>query len=223
MSPSTPTPGCSPIQRQKWVPTRSPTFLACPSYPGSSGSSTRPRRTDGPGLSQVGRLHADTSGHPERSLVWRELLSDYEVTDVASVVYRDRFGCWGFLDLWRTGVGRPFADKDVDYLSCVAPQVTEALRRAQAQTFAEAQPAQVPQGPVVLLLSAELQVKAQTAETDAYLSALIPPEGDRRPVPAGAYNVGAQLIAREAGVDAHPPRARVHISKVPGSASAPPA
>jgi DNA-binding CsgD family transcriptional regulator len=31
-------------------------------------------------------------------------------------------------------------------------------------------------------------------------------------VPAGAYNVAAQLLAVEAGVDQHPPTARVHLS-----------
>jgi DNA-binding CsgD family transcriptional regulator len=162
-------------------------------------------------LATVGRLYADTSGHPERSRLWRELLSDYEVADVASVVYRDRFGCWGFLDLWRTGPGRFFSDREAEYLSGVASTVTEILRRSQARTFAAAKPAPLPQGPVVLVLSADLQVKAQTPQTETYLIALIPPEGDRRPVPAGAYNVGAQLIAHENGVDLHPPRARVHL------------
>jgi hypothetical protein len=37
------------------------------------------------------------------------LLSDYNVSDIASIVFKDRFGCWGFLDLWRIG-GRIFAD-----------------------------------------------------------------------------------------------------------------
>jgi DNA-binding CsgD family transcriptional regulator len=32
-------------------------------------------------------------------------------------------------------------------------------------------------------------------------------------VPAGAYNVGAELLALEAGVDAHPARARVHLQQ----------
>jgi DNA-binding NarL/FixJ family response regulator len=164
-------------------------------------------------LATVGRLYADTGGHPERSLVWRELLSEYEVADVASIVYRDRFGCWGFLDLWRTGRGKLFADEDAKYLSVVASKVTETLRRCQAQTFTATQPAQLPRGPVVLVLSPDLQVKAQTAETDAYLSALIPPDSDRRAVPAGAYNVGAQLIALEGGVDSHPPSARVHLGQ----------
>lgn len=44
-----------------------------------------------------------------------------------------------------------------------------------------------------------------------YLRALVPPDGDRQPVPAGAYNVGAQLIAHELGVDSPPPRARVYL------------
>lgn len=165
------------------------------------------------GLTAVGRLHADTGGHLEDSLVWRELLSRYDVADVASVVFRDRFGCWGFLDLWRIGPGHLFSDRDADYLAAIAPRVTERLRHCQAHTFAPAQPAQLPRGPVVLVLTPDLQVKAQTAETEGYLRALIPPDGDRQPVPAGAYNVAAQLVANEAGVDPQPPRARVHLRR----------
>ena len=46
-----------------------------------------------------------------------------------------------------------------------------------------------------------------------YLRLLVPPDAaDRAPVPAGAYHLGAQLLAREAGVDGHPPFARVHLS-----------
>ncbi|MFZ0218244.1 MAG: LuxR family transcriptional regulator, partial [Candidatus Dormiibacterota bacterium] len=36
----------------------------------------------------VALLSAATGGRPERSLVWRELLSQYGVTDVASLVFR---------------------------------------------------------------------------------------------------------------------------------------
>jgi hypothetical protein len=63
----------------------------------------------------------------------------------------------------------------------------------------------------VLVLAPDLQVRAQTVHTEAYLRALIPPEGDRQPVPAGAYNVAAQLIATETGVDGHPARTRVYL------------
>lgn len=159
----------------------------------------------------VARLHADTGGHPEQSLVWREMLAGYGVVDVASVVFRDRFGCWGFLDLWRIAPGRQFSTTDVHYLSTIAPVVTELLRRCQARTFDSSPSVELPHGPAVLVLSPGLRVKAQTAETETYLQALVPTEGSGRAVPAGAYNVGAQLLAHEAGVDSHPPRARVHL------------
>ena len=42
-----------------------------------------------------------TAGRPEQSRLYRELLVDLGVSDVASVVFRDVNGCWAFLDLWR--------------------------------------------------------------------------------------------------------------------------
>lgn len=63
----------------------------------------------------------------------------------------------------------------------------------------------------MLLVSNDLQLLTQTPQTDAYLRALLPTDPDRAPVPAGAYNVAAQLLAQENGVDAHPPWARVHL------------
>ena len=49
----------------------------------------------------VGLLREAAGGDLVRSRVWREVMSRYAVGDVASVVFADRFGCWGFLDLWR--------------------------------------------------------------------------------------------------------------------------
>jgi DNA-binding CsgD family transcriptional regulator len=43
------------------------------------------------------------------------------------------------------------------------------------------------------------------------LAALVPPQSGQGPVPAAAYNVAAQLLATEAGVDSHPAQARVHL------------
>jgi DNA-binding NarL/FixJ family response regulator len=159
----------------------------------------------------VARLRASTGDHPERSLVWREMLDGYGVTDVASMVFRCRHGCWGFLDLWRIG-GTPFSDADAACLTANAKEVTEALRRSQAATFRLAAPAAARGGPVVLVLSPDLHVQAQTSETDEYLRLLVPPDTDRQPIPAGAYNVAAQLLSVEDGVDDHAPSARVHLS-----------
>lgn len=160
----------------------------------------------------VALLHAATAGRLDQSLVWREMLARYAVTDVASLVFRDRHGCWGFLDLWRSAGEPVFSKDETDFLTSIARPITDAIRRCQAATFSLAMAATVRGGPIVLVLSPDLEVRAQTLETDEYLRLLVPPHGDRQPVPAGAYNVAAQLLANESGVDDHPPTARVHLT-----------
>lgn len=54
-------------------------------------------------------------------------------------------------------------------------------------------------------------VRAQTPQTQDWLAALVPPQSGQVSVPASAYNVAAQLLAFEAGVDSHPAQARVHL------------
>jgi DNA-binding CsgD family transcriptional regulator len=160
----------------------------------------------------VARLHQSTGGQLERSLVWSSLLNRYGVTDVASVVFRGRQGCWGFLDLWRINAPEPFTEFEAGFLTSIAKPVTEALQRSQADTFKLTSRSSLRAGPAVLILSPDLEVRVQTAETDEYLRLLIPPDQERPPIPAAAYNVGAQLLARDGGVDQHPARARVHLS-----------
>jgi DNA-binding CsgD family transcriptional regulator len=161
--------------------------------------------------SGVATLLAATAGDRSRSRLWRELLHAFEVVDVASVVFRDPYGCWGFLDLWRIGAAAcAFTAAEAGFLADIVPAATTGLRRAEAASFT-ASPGGDPPGPVVLLLSADLRLLAQTPETDAYLRALVPPEPGAPPVPAGAYNVAAQLLAVEEGVDRNPPVARVHL------------
>ena len=157
-------------------------------------------------------LQSATRGEPSWSLAWRELLVEYGVTDVASLVFRDRFGCWGWLDLWRTGPGRHFTEAETTLLAALTSPICDALRRCQAGTFKLDGSEGAQAGPVVLVLSPELTVRAQTAETEEYLRMLVPPDADRPPVPAGAYNVAAQLLAVEAGIDPHLPSARVHLT-----------
>ena len=161
----------------------------------------------------VALLQRATRGEPSRSLLWRDLLRGYGIGDVASVVFTDRFGCWGFLELWRPATVAPFDDNDAAYLTGIAGPVTTALRRSQASTFGLS-PGGAPRqpGPVVLLLSPELEVVGQTPETEAYLRTLVPPAQSRAPIPASAYNVAAQLLAVEADVDRNPPSARVHLA-----------
>ena len=161
----------------------------------------------------VALLRTATGDQPERSLMWRELLANYGVVDVASLVFRCRHGCWGFLDLWRNTAEGRFTPAEATFLTAVAKPITDALRRCQANTFTMASPAPVHAGPVVLVLSPSLEVRAQTPETNACLRLLVPPDAGSQPTPAGAYNVAAQLLAVEAGIDDHSPSARVHLSR----------
>jgi DNA-binding CsgD family transcriptional regulator len=125
-----------------------------------------------------------TGGDLSRSPLWRDLLRHYAVADIASAVYRDRFGCWGFLDLWRVGPSGRFGEADASFLDAIARPVTAALRRSLAGTFmgggAPHQP--VPPGPVVLLLSRDLEVRGQTPETQRYLRLLVPPAPEDRDI-----------------------------------------
>ncbi len=160
----------------------------------------------------VALLSAATSGDLARSLVWRELLARHDVSDVASVVFRDAYGCWAFLELWRIG-GRTFDGADAALLGGLVPPVTTALREARARTFAVSPGGGVSSGPTVLLLSRDLEVVRQTPGTHEQLRLLVPRDDDGPPIPAGAYNVAAQLLAVEEGVDSNRPMARDHLAE----------
>lgn len=162
--------------------------------------------------SSVALLREATHGDLSRSRLWRELLGEHGICDVASAVFRDQFGCWGFLDLWRTGRGNHFTAGEAALLTSVLGPVTTALRRCQAKTFIRTTGASHRRDPVVLLLSPQLEVLGQTPATHEYLRVLVPPAGGRPPVPAPAYNVAAQLLAVEAGTDGNPPVSRVHLA-----------
>lgn len=136
-------------------------------------------------------------------------MADLGVVDVVSGVFADRFGCWGFVDLWRCG--SQFTDDELAALTGVIPAITTRLRNAQAAGFSSPAHVAARRGPGALILTPALSVRAQTPQTEDWLTTLVPPQSGRAPVPASAYNVAAQLLAREAGVDAHPARARVHL------------
>lgn len=162
----------------------------------------------------VASLTGSTGGDRSRSLIWRELLSRYDIGDVASSVYADRFGCWGFLDLWRTEDSGAFSEDDCRFLGAIARSVTDGLRACVAAKFPAPAVAHARgPGPVVLVLDDGLRVISQTAASQDWLNALLPAQPGRSPIPASAYNVAGQLLALEQGVDDHPATARVHLDE----------
>jgi DNA-binding CsgD family transcriptional regulator len=164
--------------------------------------------------SATGTLLGATGGDPSRSPLWRGVLSRYGMGDVASAVFANRYGVWGFLDLWRTASRPAFGRDEMDLLSAVAAPLTTALQRCQADTLTVPAAAVGRElGPIVFLLDDRLDILSQTAATSSWLELLLPATGGRAPVPASVYNVAAQLLAVEQGVDPHPATARVHLSR----------
>jgi DNA-binding CsgD family transcriptional regulator len=163
--------------------------------------------------SPASTLRDAAGGDLSQSLMWRDVLSRYGIGDVASAVFADQYGCWGFLDLWRNDTSGPFSAAETGFIAEVAAPLATALRLCQARTFVDpATPHRPDLGPVVLMLDDDLRIVSRTAASRAWLDALLPPEPDQKAIPASAYNVAAQLLAVENGVDAHPAFARTHLA-----------
>lgn len=161
----------------------------------------------------VASLLQETGGQPERSELWNRVLRDAGVIDAASVCFSERFGVWGWLDLWRTR-GSGFEPSELDLLAALVPESATSLRRCIAVRFDAAVPAEpwtVRQAPAqgVVLLSDGLEVTGLNAAAEQWQGLLVPPPN--RSVSAEVFNVAAQLLAREAGVDARDPVSRVPI------------
>lgn len=147
------------------------------------------------------------------SRLWREAQADYGVADVASVPLRDRYGCWGFLDLWST---RPFGAEALALLRDLAPQLTDAMRLVRARSFRASEGAVAPaSGPAVLVLGDDLSILDRAQGSESWLQVLLPQPDGSQPIPACAFNVAAQLLAREEGIDDNPAMARMPL---PGGA-----
>ena len=88
--------------------------------------------------------------------------------------------CWAFLELWRSGTAGTFTGAEAQFLADLVNPLTLALRRCQANAFVVRPPREQPRvGPVVLLLSPDLQVRSKTPQAQEYLRLLIPPVEDR--------------------------------------------
>jgi DNA-binding NarL/FixJ family response regulator len=160
-------------------------------------------------LGGVSTLAAEQSGYDGDQ--WRRIVDELGGVDVATVGFADPFGCWGFLDLWRLS-GAPFSPVELAALREVAPLVARGVRRALADTFTLIAVGAPPREPIVLLLDDDLRVLEQTTLTDSWLRILLPTDPEMAPIPAHAYNVAAQLLARERGVDDHETSARAHLA-----------
>jgi DNA-binding CsgD family transcriptional regulator len=140
---------------------------------------------------------------------WHDWLAHLGVTDTLFVSLADRYGQWGFVELWRTGGA--YDARDLAVLDGLAPAITRGVRAAAARTFRAGTSDLAQIEPGVVVLDPELRVRGQTDAAAAALLQLLPPDEPMPPIPAAAYNAGAALVAVEAGRWPTEPSARVHL------------
>ena len=140
---------------------------------------------------------------------WGTVLAQFGVTDAVTITLGDRWGTWGFLELWRCS--GTFSHDERVRLAAVGPVVTPSLRMCVARTFTvpDSQPPRLESG--VVLVDDDLEVRSVTSGAAQALMRLLPPTEPGPPVPAAAYNVVAALLAHEEGIWPGAPWARVHL------------
>jgi len=77
----------------------------------------------------IDSLFAATEGRPERSVRWRDVISDLGWGDELRAAIRLEGTVWGYLCLHREAADRQFTGKDVTRLANVLPILAGALRR----------------------------------------------------------------------------------------------
>jgi hypothetical protein len=88
-------------------------------------------------------------------------LGPHGIGDELRAALVDRFGCWGYLELWRDHDVRPYDADDLQLIREIAPALGAALRRrAVHPIIASGQPQPEPG---VLLLDERLVVRGWTA------------------------------------------------------------
>lgn len=157
-------------------------------------------------------LKGATGNEPGRSELW-PLLSRYGVVDVLSVAFADRWGLWGWLELWRGPGGSDFSAAEARSVQSMAAVVATGLRECSAREFAAGGAGGSAAGhrQAVLVLADDLSVMSQTESAAPWLELLQRAPRPHQGIPAEVLNVAAQLLAVEGGVDAHPARSCRHV------------
>jgi DNA-binding CsgD family transcriptional regulator len=119
----------------------------------------------------AGSLSAETGGDLALSPRWDEVMRGVGIGDVAVVTCRDALGCWGWVEAYRDGGDRSFAEEDIEFLACAGSSLGAALRRGLGVAAPAGGDASGPSGTGVLVLSADLRVVSVTAGARAWVGA----------------------------------------------------
>jgi DNA-binding CsgD family transcriptional regulator len=127
-----------------------------------------------------------------------DVLGPIGIGDELRLPLRDKHGLWGCLDLMRSSDDPPFTEPERDWLDALAPALAAVTRRSTATLAEGAGAAPPPAG--VLVLDADLDVRASTAGARAWLAQLVPPDLPFADLAASGvvFNVASRVLARAA-------------------------
>jgi DNA-binding CsgD family transcriptional regulator len=162
---------------------------------------------------------ARARGEHDVGLRFLDVLGPTGIGDELRVPLRDKHGLWGCLDLMRSSDDPPFTAEDCHLLDALVPALAAVTRRSTAMGASGTGAPPPPAG--VLVLDADLDVRASTAGARAWLAQLVPPSLPFAELAASGvvFNVASRVLARAAAPnttsapDANlPARARVRAS-----------
>jgi DNA-binding CsgD family transcriptional regulator len=143
-----------------------------------------------------------------------DVLGPTGIGDELRVPLRDRHGLWGCLDLMRSSDDPPFTAEDRDLLDALAPTLAAVTRRSAAASAGSGDALPPPAG--VLILDAELNIRASTPGARAWLSQLVPANLPSAELAAKGvvFNVASRVLARSTTAAPIPPNALPARSRV---------
>jgi DNA-binding CsgD family transcriptional regulator len=150
-------------------------------------------------------LSEATSGDLARSRRWRDCLDPYGIGDEAMTACRDRFGCWGSVELMRDSDDKPFDWQDVQLLETLAPVFGALVRRSLVRRQerygrdAEVRP------PATIILDDHLSATGWTASLNEWLDDL----GGRHSLPPAVYEIAARILTPPDRAHGLPPTVRI--------------
>lgn len=157
-------------------------------------------------------LSAATRGDLARSTRWRECLRPYGIGDELMTVCRDRYGCWGSVELMRDAADRPFDSDDVRFLEGLAPTLGVLIRRAVRRSWQSAPRDPRPLAPATLIVDHELRPTGWTRPLGAWLAELgSDPEGGGM-LPPAFYEIGTRARTPAAAATGLPASARIRTA-----------
>jgi DNA-binding CsgD family transcriptional regulator len=158
-------------------------------------------------------LAARARGEQDVGLRFLDVLGPIGIGDELRVPLRDKHGLWGCLDLMRSSDDPPFTEQDRELLDALRPALAAVTRRSTAASAAGGGAPPPPAG--VLVLDADLDVRASTAGARAWLAQMVPPNLPFAELAASGvvFNVASRVLARPTA-----PTTRAHRTQLPARA-----